>query len=79
MVKGRLMRRGCNSKIKIYSPVDRTDHRAIVILQGAHNHPKFPSTKLSRDGKDLYKQAVVEAGVTGVTVVKVDSGMGPVM
>lgn len=79
VIQGHLVRRECNSKIKIYSPVDRADRRAIVILQGAHNHPRFPATKLSRDGKDLYTQAVVETGVTGVTVVKVDSGMDSLM
>jgi hypothetical protein len=76
VVQGQLIQRKCGCKIKIYSPIDRTDRRAIVILEGAHNHPKFPSTKLSRDGKDQYSKAITAAGVTGLTVVKCDSGMG---
>jgi hypothetical protein len=33
-----------------------------------------PSTKLSRNGADLYRKAAEEVGVTGITVVKVDRG-----
>jgi hypothetical protein len=79
VIQGRLIQRKCSSKIKIYSPIDRTDRRAIVILDGAHNHPKFPATKLSRDGKDLYSKAIVAAGVTALTVRKCDSGMDLLM
>src|ERR1700733_3195379 len=79
VIQGRLINQKCSSKIKIYSPIDRTDRCAIVILDGPHNHPKFLSTKLSCDGKDQYSKAIVAAGVTGLTVVKCDSGMDLLM
>jgi hypothetical protein len=69
------VRRSCPTRIKIYSPVDRSVRKAIVILNGAHNHPVPPSEKISRTGKDVYKQAVEAIGLTGATVKKVDLGM----
>jgi len=75
VVQGKLVRRLCHTHIKIYSPVDRADRRAIVILQGAHNHPTPPSTKLSRNGRDCYREAAKAVGTTGLTVLKCDTGM----
>jgi hypothetical protein len=75
VVQGKLVRRLCHTRIKIYSPIDRLDRRAIVILQGAHNHPTPPSTKLSRNGRDRYREAAKAVGTTGLTVVKCDTGM----
>jgi len=75
VVKGKLIHRPCPTKIKIYSPLDRSDRRAIVILVGAHNHPRFPVTKLSREGIDKYTAAVEAHGVSQATVLKCDTGM----
>ncbi|KAF8186408.1 hypothetical protein BJ912DRAFT_819653, partial [Pholiota molesta] len=72
VVQGHLVQRTCSTKIKIYSPLDRSDRRAIVILQNAHNHPRFPSTKVSREGKDLYTEAVRINGVSRSTALKID-------
>jgi len=74
-VKGQLIHRSCPTKIKIYFPLDRDDRRAIVILVGAHNHPRFPATKLSREGIDKYTEAVKVHGVSQATVLKCDAGM----
>jgi hypothetical protein len=74
VVEGKLVPRKCTTKIKIFSPVDRSDHRAIVLVMGAHNHPRPASTKMSRDGKELYMTAVNAVGATGATAVKVDRG-----
>ncbi|KAJ7923825.1 hypothetical protein B0H13DRAFT_2316176 [Mycena leptocephala] len=73
VVKGRLIRRKCNTIIKIFAPIDRDDRRAIVYLSGAHNHPRPPSSKLTRTGKDMYTDAIVDAGTTGLTVLKCDN------
>ncbi|KII84398.1 hypothetical protein PLICRDRAFT_179640 [Plicaturopsis crispa FD-325 SS-3] len=73
IVQGKLIQRACKATITIYFPVDRADRRAIVLLEGPHNHPMPASTKVSWDGKALYKNAVEAVGVTGATVVKVDS------
>ncbi|KAJ7236635.1 hypothetical protein C8J57DRAFT_1247623 [Mycena rebaudengoi] len=35
-----------------------------------HNNPKFPSTKVSRKGKEVYHEAIAAAGVTGLTILK---------
>ena len=75
VVKGKLIHRPCPTKIKIYSPLDRSDRRAIVVLVGAHNHPRFPATKLSREGIDKYTEAVQAHGVSQATVLKCDTGM----
>ena len=68
------MHHSCKSKITILYPIDRSDRRAIVIVQGAHNRPMPPSRKVSRDGKDAYRAAVDAVGVTGLTAVKLDRG-----
>ncbi|KAJ7232996.1 hypothetical protein B0H12DRAFT_1028746, partial [Mycena haematopus] len=57
----------------IFAPIDRTDHRAIIYLSGPHNHPRPPSTKLSRNGKDSYQTAISGAGTTALTVLKCDN------
>ena len=75
VVQGHLIHRKCSTKITIFSPVDRSIRRAIVLLRGAHNHPMAPSTKLSRDGWDQYKEAGRVIGVMGLTMVKVDKGV----
>ncbi|KAJ7912720.1 hypothetical protein B0H13DRAFT_1488514, partial [Mycena leptocephala] len=73
VVKGRLIRRKCNTIIKIFAPIDCDDRRAIVYLSGAHNHPRPPSSKLTRTGRDMYTDAIVDAGTTGLTVLKCDN------
>ncbi|KAF8179702.1 hypothetical protein K438DRAFT_1768737 [Mycena galopus ATCC 62051] len=65
VIKGKIIRRPCGAKIQIFSPIDHEDRRAMVYLTGSHNHPKFPAAKVSRDGKDAYRQAVDAAGVSG--------------
>ncbi|KAJ7187531.1 hypothetical protein B0H12DRAFT_1040311, partial [Mycena haematopus] len=75
VVQGKIIHRKCNSTIRIFSPLDRSDHRAIVYLEGFHNHPIFPSTKLSRKGNDAYREAISTIGATGLTVVKCDSAL----
>ncbi|KDQ61129.1 hypothetical protein JAAARDRAFT_191240 [Jaapia argillacea MUCL 33604] len=75
VVQGNLIRRPCPSKITIFSPIDRTNHQAIVIIKGAHNHPKPPSTKVTRTGKDLYRQAAESLDMEGLTVLKCDRAL----
>ncbi|KAJ7086972.1 hypothetical protein C8R44DRAFT_900928 [Mycena epipterygia] len=41
------------------------------------NHPKLPSRKVSRQGKDAYVEAIAAAGVSGLTVLKCDFGSYP--
>ncbi|KAF9552496.1 hypothetical protein CPC08DRAFT_728578 [Agrocybe pediades] len=72
VVKGKLVHRPCNATIKIFSPLDRTDRRAIVYLTGPHNHPQWPATKVSRDGKDQYAASVIALGPSHATVQKCD-------
>jgi hypothetical protein len=74
-VQGKLQKHECNARIRIFSPLDREDRRAIVILEGPHNHPMFPSTKVSRDAKEKYKEAVMKIGVEGATPLTCDKGI----
>ncbi|KAJ7775009.1 hypothetical protein B0H16DRAFT_1265082, partial [Mycena metata] len=74
ILPGNIVRRPCNTWIKIFAPIDRNGRRAIIYLSKPHNHPRPPCTKLSRDGKDAYKQAILAAGATNLTVLKYDNG-----
>ncbi|KAJ7131025.1 hypothetical protein C8R44DRAFT_904076 [Mycena epipterygia] len=67
VIQGTIIHRKCNT---IFSPLDRLDRRTIVYLSGAHNHPKFPSRKVSRKGKEAYRDAIAATGVMGLTVLK---------
>lgn len=76
-VAGKLVKRKCTTKLHIWYPVDASDRRAIVVLEGAHNHPTPRYTKVSQDGKVHYQDAVKKLGVIGATAAKVDRGMLP--
>ncbi|KAJ7196031.1 hypothetical protein GGX14DRAFT_327140, partial [Mycena pura] len=73
VIQGNIIRRPCTTTIKIFAPIDRSDRRAIIYLSGPHNHPRPPSTKLSRKGKDTYQTAILSAGTTALTVLKCDN------
>ncbi|RDX40612.1 hypothetical protein OH76DRAFT_1365979, partial [Lentinus brumalis] len=57
--------------LRIWFPVDRTDMRAIVLLENPHNHPVMEG-KPSHESKDRYSRAVTMAGLLGATPGKVD-------
>ncbi|PPQ70451.1 hypothetical protein CVT24_013272 [Panaeolus cyanescens] len=73
VIQGSLVHRKCPATIKIFSPLDRNDRRAVVIISECHNHPRFPSTKLSRDGKDMYEAAIHANGASRTTVARCDN------
>lgn len=75
VVQGTLVHQKCPAKIKIFSPLDRSDRCAVVILYNHHNHPRFPSLKLSHNGKDKYEAAIKANGVACSTVLKTDNGV----
>ncbi|KAJ7491316.1 hypothetical protein B0H11DRAFT_1911939 [Mycena galericulata] len=62
VIQGKIIHRPCEATIRIFSPVDRSDRRAIIHLTGN-----------SRQGRDTYVEAINAAGVTGLTVLKCDS------
>lgn len=74
-VTGKLQKRPCGTKLHIWSPVDAEDRRAIVLLEGAHNHPTPRYSKVSFDAKGRYQAAVEKVGIMGATAAKVDRGM----
>jgi hypothetical protein len=74
VVQGQIIHCPCNAKIRIFSPLDRSDRHDIIYVTGPHNQPKFPSTKPTWKGKDTYREAISTVGVTGLTVVNCDSG-----
>ncbi len=74
-VTGKLVKRKCTTKLHIWYLVDASDRRAIVVLEGTHNHPTPHYTKVSQDVH--YQDAMKKLGVIGVTATKVDHGMLP--
>ncbi|KAF9494598.1 hypothetical protein BDN71DRAFT_1507567 [Pleurotus eryngii] len=71
---GKLQRHACNARITIYSPVDRNDFRAILIVDNPHNHPMPAQRKPTIDGKTKYGNAAERVGLLGLSVVKLDTG-----
>ncbi|RPD75850.1 hypothetical protein L226DRAFT_570087 [Lentinus tigrinus ALCF2SS1-7] len=71
-VIGKLIKRPCTTRIRIWYPADLQDRRAIVLLEGAHNHPTPRFSKVSYEGKMRYQEAIESAGVMGATVARVD-------
>ncbi|KAI0041712.1 hypothetical protein FA95DRAFT_1640147, partial [Auriscalpium vulgare] len=71
-VQGSLRQRQCDAQIKIYYPVDRTDRRAIVMVEGPHNHPMPFEWKVSYDAKVAYRAAAEEVGPMGLTRSKLN-------
>ncbi|KAJ2919368.1 hypothetical protein MD484_g1015, partial [Candolleomyces efflorescens] len=74
-VTGKMIKRTCNVKLKIFCPVDESDRRAIVVLFGddGHNHPVFPPTKLTKQQREIYLDAIRAHGLVGATVSKVNN------
>ncbi|KIJ42596.1 hypothetical protein M422DRAFT_254378 [Sphaerobolus stellatus SS14] len=77
LFRGTIKRRPCNARLTIYSPVNRSIRKAIVIptQDRPHNHPSFPSAKLTYQGKTAYQEAIRRAGIIGATVHKVDNAV----
>ena len=76
LVTGEIQEWRCQATITIYSPLDPTIRKAIIIPGAGlpHNHPSFPLQKLTIPAKKAYMLALTQAGVTGATVGKVDHG-----
>ncbi len=75
IVQAKLIKRACTAKIRIWFPEDVNDRRAIVMVDGPHNHPTPACTKLSREGRERYNGCIIAAGPRGLTAAKCDKGM----
>ncbi|KIJ37165.1 hypothetical protein M422DRAFT_260325 [Sphaerobolus stellatus SS14] len=77
LFRGTIKHRPCNACLTIYSPVDRSIRKAIVIpaQDMPHNHPSFPSAKLTYQGNAAYQEAIRRVGIIGATVHKVDNAV----
>lgn len=75
-VTGRMVKRACSVKLKIFCPVDTSDRRAIVVLFGdeGHNHPVFPPSKLTHQQREKYLEAIRAHGLVGATVSRINNG-----
>ncbi|KAI0356054.1 hypothetical protein OH77DRAFT_1538515 [Trametes cingulata] len=51
VMRGKLLKHQCKTRLQIWYPVDRSDRRAIVKLDGAHTHPTPRFTKVSTESK----------------------------
>jgi hypothetical protein len=68
--------RECPAEIDVLVPLDKSDHRAIIVPRGTpHNHPVWPERKASATAVKEYREAVQALGPLTATVGKVDHGM----
>ena len=76
LAEGVIESRPCHAGLKIHSPIDHSDWRAIVIpyTGAAHNHPVPIPEKLTRTAEYMYGLAAKEMGLVGATARKVDQG-----
>ena len=76
LVGGKISQHSCHASFTIFSPIDHTLRKAIIIPAAGrpHNHPSFPMHKLTYEAKLKYESAVQETGTIGATVQKVDNG-----
>lgn len=61
----------------IFSPVDRSVCKAVVIIEAGtpHSHPTWPySIKPSLEAKEMFREAVHASGVLASSVRKVENG-----
>jgi len=75
ITKGELVHHTCTTRVTIYSPMDRSCLRGVVVLKNGHSHLIVAADKVTKDGVHLYEQAIETLGVTGATVGKIDKGM----
>lgn len=72
---GLLKKRDCGAKLKILIPIDKNDHRAIVIPgSDPHNHPIPLQAKVPYHARTRYAECVAGVGAIGATPLKVDRG-----
>lgn len=74
VLDAKLVHRPCNARITTYQPIDRDDHRIIVLVENAHSHPIFPMRKVTLEGRRKYAEAAKAHGTVGLSVVKCDNG-----
>jgi hypothetical protein len=71
----RMEHRLCPTKLIIFVPVEEhpaTRHKALVVLRNAHNHPAHPTSKPSAEDRRQLGAAINAAGLTGLTVQKLN-------
>lgn len=74
VLDAKLVHRPCNARITTYQPINRDDHRIVIVVENAHSHPVFPMRKVTVEGKRKYAEAVKVHGTIGLSVVKCDNG-----
>jgi len=77
LVHGKITHSACPAKILIFSPVDPSIRKAIIITTPKlpHNHPPYASAKPTHEAKEIYREAAQKVGIIGATVGKIDRGM----
>jgi len=77
LVHGKITHTPCPAKILIFSPVDPSICKAIIITTPdiPHNHPPYASERPTHEAKEIYQEAVQKIGIIGATVGKTDRGM----
>ncbi|KAG5634265.1 hypothetical protein H0H81_002602 [Sphagnurus paluster] len=75
IIQAKIVKHSCPSCLKIFSPLNRKDHRAVLIATKPHNHPAPPHHKPSQEAKDLYTEAAMAIGPSGLTMCKCDTAL----
>ncbi|KAF8983291.1 hypothetical protein BDQ17DRAFT_1378123 [Cyathus striatus] len=74
---GNLYQIGCSAKLTVFTPVDRSDYRAIIIpeIGKPHSHPTFRPRKIPFSVKEEYQKCIKAVGSLSATTSKVDSAV----
>jgi len=76
LIHGQITNTPCSAKILIFSPIDTSICKAIIITTPdlPHNHPPYSSERPTIEAKEIYREAAEKAGIIGATVGKIDHG-----
>ncbi|KAF8514442.1 hypothetical protein BU17DRAFT_94529 [Hysterangium stoloniferum] len=74
LLNGLITRHQCPAQIIIYTPIDPSIRKAVVITTPGlpHNHPPYALQKLTFEATELYVEAIEAVGLLGSTVGQID-------
>jgi len=75
-ITGIIQQHKCSAEIIIFSPIDPTICKAIVVTAPGipHNYPPCPLEKWTYVAMELYMEAVGQVGIISVPVGQIDQG-----
>lgn len=64
----------CQVKKVVYTTLDRSRPIFVVMFEGQHTHPPWPTEKSTQDVKADIEKSLAAFGILGATAEKLDSG-----